>query len=561
MIRVSSLSLPLEHDDEALRGALARKLGVSSESLGELCVFRRSADARQRKAVKLVYTVDVELPEDVEREVLERLAGDSAVRLTPDMRYRHVLAADTPPEPRPVVVGFGPCGIFAALVLAEMGLRPLVLERGREVRRRTKDTFGFWRQRRLDPESNVQFGEGGAGTFSDGKLYSQVRDPKHYGRKVMEELVEGGAPPEILWEGRPHIGTFKLVKVVEAIRAKIERLGGEIRFETRVDDLLLEDGAVRGLVVSTPAPGLETDDGSAAAERARETIRADHVVLALGHSARDTFEMLHARGVAMVPKPFSIGFRAEHPQTMIDACQYGRNAGHPRLGAADYRLAHHCEGEGLEGRTVYSFCMCPGGTVVAAASEPGRVVTNGMSQYDRSERNANAGLVVDLRPEDFPGDPDDPLRGMALQRELETRAYLAGGETYDAPGQLVGDFLEGRASTSLGQVQPSYEPGVYLTALDDCVPEYVAAAIREALPAFERRIRGFAREDAVLTGVETRSSSPIRLPRGRDDLQSDNVRGLFPAGEGAGYAGGILSAGIDGIRVAEAVALALESRS
>ncbi len=534
-IRVSSLSLPLEHSDADLRASVAERLGLEPDEIRCIEVFRRSADARQRRSVKLVYTVDVSV-EGAEK-VLERLESGSGVRRAPDLAYRFVAKATRAPEPRPVVVGLGPCGLFAGLVLAQMGLRPLILERGKKVRERAKDTFGFWREGRLDSESNVQFGEGGAGTFSDGKLYSQVRDKQNYGRKVLTEFVEAGAPAEILYEGRPHIGTFRLVPMLEKMRAKIEGLGGEIRFQTRVDDFILEGGALRGLVASG------------------EVLRADHVVLALGHSARDTFRVLHERGVETVAKPFSIGFRVEHPQSMVDHCRYGRFAGHPLLGAADYRLAHHCTGSGLEGRTVYSFCMCPGGLVVASASEEGGVVTNGMSQYDRGERNANAGLVVDLSPEDL---ASGVFAGMELQRDLEQRAFAAAGGNYEAPGQLIGDFLAQRPSTSLGGVLPSYQPGVHLTELDSCLPDFALAAIREAIPAFDRKIPGFAREDAVLTGVETRTSSPIRLPRA-SDLQSVNVRGLFPAGEGAGYAGGILSAGIDGIRVAEAVARVIGS--
>ena len=535
-IRVSSLTLPLDHSDSDLRDGVAERLGLEPAQIESIEVFRRSADARQRRSVKLVYTVDVSL-DDAEK-VLERLQSDSGASRTPDVTYHYVAKATRPPEPRPVVIGLGPCGLFAGLVLAQMGLRPLILERGKKVRERTKDTFGFWRQGRLDPESNVQFGEGGAGTFSDGKLYSRVRDKQNYGRKVLTEFVEAGAPPEILYEGRPHIGTYRLVPMLERMRAKIEGLGGEIHFQSRVDDFILEGGSLRGIRLASG-----------------EELRADHVVLALGHSARDTFRVLYERGVETVAKPFSIGFRVEHPQSMVDQCRYGRFAGHPLLGAADYRLTHHCRSADLEGRTVYSFCMCPGGLVVASASEEGGVVTNGMSQYDRGERNANAGLVVDLSPEDLAG---GVFAGMDLQRDLEQRAFAAAGGNYEAPGQLIGDFLAQRPSTSLGGVLPSYQPGVHLTELDSCLPDFALAAIREAIPAFDRKIPGFAREDAVLTGVETRTSSPIRLPRA-SDLQSVNVRGLFPAGEGAGYAGGILSAGIDGIRVAEAVARVIGS--
>jgi len=536
MIRLTSLQLPLDHDEKALPAAIARKLGIEVSAITAWTLFKRSYDARRRHAVKLVYTVDIETP--LEEEVLARFADDQTVKQAPDVTYKPpAIAADSKarskPGPRPVIIGAGPCGLLAAVVLAEMGFAPLLLERGKKVRERTVDTFGFWRGRGLDPESNVQFGEGGAGTFSDGKLYSQIRDPRHFGRKVLNEFVAAGARPEILYESHPHLGTYRLVKMVENMRAKIESLGGEIRFRSKVDRLLIEEDAVRGVSLH---------DG--------EEIRADHVVLAVGHSARDTFEMVRDCGVFVEPKPFSIGLRIEHPQAMIDTCRFGRNAGHPLLGAAEYRLAHHCKGPGLEGRSVYSFCMCPGGTVVAAASEAGRVVTNGMSQHERAESNANAALVVDLTPErDFPG---DPLAGIEMQRRYESMAYTAGGASYEAPGQLLGDFLARRASSSLGSVIPSYTPGVKLGDLGECLPDFVLAALREAIPVFDRKIRGFARDDAVFTGVETRTSSPIRIRRG-DDGQSINTRGLFPAGEGAGYAGGILSAGVDGIRAAEAV--------
>jgi uncharacterized FAD-dependent dehydrogenase len=546
MLRLTELRLPLEHQPQALAPAIAARLGVPPEALRAVQVFRRGYDARRKGAIELVYTVDVELAD--EAAVLERHAADAHVRPAPDTRYRFVATAAGGPAagaPRPVVVGFGPCGLFAALILAQMGLRPIVLERGKAVRERTKDTWALWRKGVLTPESNVQFGEGGAGTFSDGKLWSQISDPRHLTRKVLTEFVQAGAPAEILFVSKPHIGTFRLVSVIEKMRAQIESLGGQIRFGQRVVDLLLEpDGAglrMRGLVL----------DGG-------EQLRADHVVLALGHSARDTFAMLHERGVAMQAKPFSIGFRIEHPQSIIDRARFGPQAGHPLLGAADYKLVHHSS----NGRSVYSFCMCPGGTVVAATSEPGRVVTNGMSQYSRNERNANAGIVVGISPQDYRQDgrsdgPVHPLDGMAFQRHFESRAFELGGGAYRAPGQLLGDFLAGRPSTTLGKVLPSYKPGVHLTDLAEpgreSIPPYAIAAIREALPAFERQIRGFALPDAVLTGVETRTSSPLRIPRGRD-FQSVNVRGLYPAGEGAGYAGGIMSAGVDGIEAAEAVA-------
>ena len=556
MIRITELRLPLDHEPAALRAAVLQRLGVADAALRELHVFRRAYDARRKTAIVLIYTLDCTLASaQDEAAVLARLRADPHVRESPDTRYR--LVAQAPADfrasqrPRPVVIGFGPCGLFAALILAQMGLCPIVLERGRPVRERTKDTWGLWRQGVLNPASNVQFGEGGAGTFSDGKLWSQISDPRHLTRKVLTEFVQAGAPEEILHVSKPHIGTFRLVSMIEKMRAGIEALGGEIRFEQQVTDLVLEDhgGAdgqlqMRGLVLASG-----------------EELRTDHVVLAVGHSARDTFAMLHGRGVAMQAKPFSVGFRIEHPQGMVDRARFGPSAGHPLLGAADYKLVHHAK----NGRSVYSFCMCPGGTVVAATSEPERVVTNGMSQYSRNERNANAGIVVGISPEDYRLDPGghgpvSPLDGIAFQRVWESRAYELGGGGYRAPGQLVGDFVAGRhgraVAREFGDVLPSYQPGVQLTDLAEpgreSLPPAVLEAIREALPAFERQIPGFSRADAVLTGVETRTSSPLRIPRGRD-LQSLNVRGLYPAGEGAGYAGGIMSAGVDGIEVAEAL--------
>ncbi|WP_072387408.1 NAD(P)/FAD-dependent oxidoreductase [Hyphomicrobium sp. CS1BSMeth3] len=534
MLRITELRLPLDHPEEELREAVVTRLGVSSADLLSFSVFRRAWDARKKSAIKLVYTIDAEVRD--EARVRARLKDDRHVNPSPNTTYKFVARVPERVEKRPVVIGTGPCGFMCALVLAQMGFRPIVLERGRVVRERTKDTWGLWRRGVLDPTSNAQFGEGGAGTFSDGKLHSGISDPHHHGRKVLTEFVKAGAPDEILYVAKPHIGTFRLVTVVENVRAEIEALGGEYRFGTKVVDLDIEDDGngkrhVRGVVL---------EDGS--------TIETDHVVLAVGHSARDTFEMLLARGVTIIPKPFSIGVRIEHPQSLIDRCMFGPSAGNPILGAADYHIVHHAS----NGRSVYSFCMCPGGTVVAATSEPGCVVTNGMSQYSRAERNANAGIVVGITPdEDFPG---GPLAGIAFQRQWEAKAFEVGGGTYAAPAQRVGDFLAGRASTSLGDVVPSYKPGVTPTDLAQCLPEFAVIAIREALQAFDKRIPGFAMADAVMTGVETRTSSPIRIPRG-EDYQSVNTRGLYPAGEGAGFAGGILSAGVDGIRVAEALAL------
>ncbi|MHB1057010.1 MAG: NAD(P)/FAD-dependent oxidoreductase [Rhodanobacter sp.] len=543
MLRLTDLKLPLDHSEADLTAAILKRLHLDAAALTGYHIARRGYDARKRGAITLIYALDIDTPR--EAELLQHFAGDPHVQPTPDTSYRFVAKAPARTGHRPLVIGFGPCGLFAGLILAQMGFRPVILDRGKEVRERTKDTWDLWRKRELHPESNVQFGEGGAGTFSDGKLHSQIRDPLHHGRKVLAEFVEAGAPEEILYVSKPHIGTFRLVTMVENMRATIESLGGEIRFSQRVDDLLLEPTAdgqqqIRGVTLASG-----------------EQLRSDHVVLALGHSARDTFEMLHARGVYVEAKPFSIGFRIEHPQSVIDRARFGPQAGHPILGAADYKLVHHGKGnQGGRGRSVYSFCMCPGGTVVAAASEPGRVVTNGMSQYSRNERNANAAVVVGIEPADFAPYGEGPLAGIALQRALESHAFTLGGENYSAPAQLVGDFLAGRASRDFGGVQPSYKPGVTLGSLDSALPDYAIAAIREALPAFERQIRGYAMHDAILTGVETRTSSPVRIKRD-DSLQSLNTRGLYPAGEGAGYAGGILSAAVDGIKVAEAVALSM----
>jgi uncharacterized FAD-dependent dehydrogenase len=528
MLRITELKLPLNHPENMLKSAILDRLGIPAKELITYTIFRQGFDARKRNAILVVYTVDIETTN--EQAILKRLQDDPHISLTPDCTYRFVTQAPKHLTSRPVIIGTGPCGLFAGLILAQMSFRPIILERGKEVRERTKDTFGLWRKSVFNPESNVQFGEGGAGTFSDGKLHTQIKDPNHYGRKVLTEFVKAGAPPEILYLAKPHIGTFRLVSVVEQLRATIESLGGEIRFQSKVDDIIIANEQVRGVTLASG-----------------ETINTGHVLLAIGHSARDTFKMLYDRGVYIEAKPFSIGFRIEHPQSLIDACRWGDNAGNPLLGAADYKLVHHCR----NGRSVYSFCMCPGGTVVAATSEAGHVVTNGMSQYSRNERNANSGIVVGITPDDYPG---HPLAGIDFQRRLEAQAFKLGGETYEAPGQLVGDFLAERPSTALGSVQPSYTPGVHLCDLSSALPEYAITAIREAIPAFDKKIKGFAMNDAVLTGVETRTSSPIRIKR-NEHYQSLNVKGLYPAGEGAGYAGGILSAAVDGIKVAEALAL------
>lgn len=549
MLRLTEIKLPLEHTEADLAAAITDKLEISAEQLQGFSVFKRSYDARQQDNILLIYHLDVQLAAELETQLLEKFVRQSFCRISPDTSYQFVALADADfpnsEQQRPLVIGFGPCGILAALLLAQMGLRPIVLERGLEVRQRTQDTWKFWRKRELNTESNVQFGEGGAGTFSDGKLYSQIKDKRYLGRKVLTEFVKAGASAEILMLSKPHIGTFKLVKIVENMRAEITRLGGEIRFGQRVEALLCE-----------PLP-VDGNDGDHSRQRVSgitlasgETLHSRHIVLAIGHSARDTFQMLFESGVYMEAKPFSIGFRIEHPQSVIDRARFGKYAGNPILGAADYKLVHHCK----NGRSVYSFCMCPGGTVVAASSEAGGVVTNGMSQYSRNERNANSAIVVGITPqEDY---PEHVLAGVDLQRKLEQLAFELGGADYSAPAQLVGDFLNGQSSTELASALPSYQPGIKLTDLSLALPAFAVAAIREAIPVFDKQIKGFAMADALLTGVETRTSSPICIKRGKA-YQSLNTIGLYPAGEGAGYAGGILSAGIDGIKVAEAIALSL----
>ncbi len=534
-LRINDIKLPLDHSQADLEIAVIEALGITESDLLEVSVYKRAYDARKKAAICLIYNIDALLKGDIEKTVLAKFAGSSKIMSSPDTTYKFVAHAnaDFPnaQQQRPIVIGFGPCGILAALVLAQMGLKPIVLERGQDVRVRTQDTWGLWRKSTLNTESNVQFGEGGAGTFSDGKLWSQIKDRFHYGRKVLTEFVRAGAPDEILYVSKPHIGTFKLVTMVEKMRAEIIELGGEIRFGSRVEKLYIDNGQATGVTLASG-----------------ESVHSRHIVLAIGHSARDTFQMLFDAGVYIEAKPFSIGFRIEHPQSVIDQARFGAFAGNEILGAADYKLVYH----GKNGRSVYSFCMCPGGTVVAATSEVGRVVTNGMSQYSRNERNANSAIVVGIDPEkDYPG---HPLAGIELQRKLEERAYEIGGNNYDAPVQLVGDFMRDKASTQLGTVTPSYKPGIKLCNLAEVLPAFAIAAIREAIPEFNKQIQGFAMNDAILTAVETRTSSPICIKRDALSLQSINIKGLYPGGEGAGYAGGILSAAVDGIKIAEAVA-------
>lgn len=540
MLRLTEIKLPIEqadtlkHQDDQIKAAILRKLGIPEVDLIRFEIFKRGIDARKSHAILYVYNLDVEVRN--ETKILAKFVKDPHVKPAPDTRYQFVATNQSTLE-RPIIIGFGPAGIFAALILAQAGFRPIVLERGKEVRKRTQDTWGLWRKNVLNPESNVQFGEGGAGTFSDGKLYSQIKDPKHYGRKVLQEFLKAGAPEEIMYVSHPHIGTFRLVGMVEQMRNTITELGGEVRFENRVEEIEIKEHTVQGVRLHSG-----------------EFIPSKYIVLAVGHSARDTFEMLYNKGIYIEAKPFSIGFRIEHPQSLIDKARYGKSYSEDllaKLGAADYKLVHHAS----NGRSVYSFCMCPGGTVVAATSEPNRVVTNGMSQYSRNERNANAGIVVGIEPEkDY---PKHPLAGMELQRQLESHAFVLGGNNYNAPGQLIGDFLVNRSSTQFGAVMPSYQPGVHLTNLNTALPEFAITAIREAIPTFGKQIHGFDSAEGVLTGVETRTSSPIRIKRDDISLESINTKGLYPCGEGAGYAGGILSAAVDGIKVAEAVSLNL----
>ena len=529
MIKITGLKLPFDHHQDDLLQEAAKKLNLPATRILSLRIKRRSLDARANRPLSRVYTVLVEVKEE----------GLSAglIKQDPSLSYSQQAAYQFPARgfrgkrDRPVIVGTGPAGMFAGLILAEAGLDPILVDRGRPVRQRVKDVNRFWSKGKLDQESNVQFGEGGAGTFSDGKLTTRVRDKQYRAEKILQELVSAGGPEQLLIEAKPHVGTANLVQIVENLRGKIESLGGEYRFESRVDDLLLEGDRVAGLVLATG-----------------ERITTSTVVLAIGHSARDTFAMLQDRGLKLAPKPFSVGFRIEHPQAWIDRIQYGTHAGHPALPAADYQLVYRTS----SGRTVYSFCMCPGGFVIGASSEEGGIVTNGMSQYARDGVNANSAIVAEVTPADFPG---HPLEGLRFQRAWEQTAFVLGGEDYFAPAQQVVDFLAGKLTDQLGSTQPTYQPGVRLADLNQALPDYLLSAIREALGEFNRRMPGFSGPEALFTGVETRTSSPLRILRGKDG-QSLSIGGIYPAGEGSGYAGGIMSSAIDGIKAAEKIILA-----
>lgn len=527
MLQLSQVLLPVDHTDASLRKAALELLRTRESDLRSLTIKQRAIDAR-RGHVNFSYTLLAEVPD--EARVLQRLDRAARVQVAVPEDYQMPHATHEVSE-RPVIVGTGPCGLFCGLLLARAGLKPLLLERGKAAGDRARDVTGFWnRGWAFNAESNVQYGEGGAGTFSDGKLYTQIRDREHRIPWLLKEMMKAGAPEDILVKARPHIGTDRLIKVVRHVREEIISLGGEVRFESRVSDVLIEKGVMRAVVLA---------DGT--------VIEGGCFIFGIGHSSRDTFAMLKRHNVPMERKPFSIGVRIEHPQKLIDSSLYGRWAGDTRLGSAPYKFVAHCG----TGRTAYSFCMCPGGLVVAANSEPGTVVTNGMSSYARAEANANAGFMVDVSPDDYPG--DDVLAGVELQRRIEKAAFDLAGGTYKAPTQLLGDFMAGRASTGPGKVQPSYKPGVVWTDLTSVLPDYIVETLIQAVPRIDKNLRGFDLEEAVLTGFETRSSCPIRIPRDAETLECTGVRHFYPAGEGAGYAGGIISAAADGMRVAEAV--------
>ena len=526
MIRFRDLTLPFDHNEEALTNSILKRLDIAQDQLVKFTIVNKAIDARRKTNIIAVYTIDAEIKN--ETDLLARFSDDIRVSAAPSMDYQMPSIGEATGA-SPVVVGSGPCGLFTALVLAQAGLKPILIERGKDVKSRITDIQSFWQDGKLNPESNAQFGEGGAGTFSDGKLTTQIKDKQNRLRKVLNEFVIAGAPEEILYLTKPHLGTDNLVRIVKNIRKMIISLGGQVRFETKLTDIKIIDGKVAGAIVNDS-----------------ETIETDTIVLGLGHSARDTFEMLHRQGVPIEAKAFSIGVRIEHPQSMINKSQYGKHASHELLGAADYRLVHHCE----NGRSAYTFCMCPGGEVIACSSEPGCLTTNGMSRYSRDMPNANSALLVGVTPKDYRS--TSPLGGIEFQRKWEKKAFEAGGNDYFAPAQLVGDFLKGRESRSLGKVFPSYMPGVTLCNLEECLPDFVVKTLRLAIVEMDKKLKGFADNDAVMTAIESRSSSPVRILR-NESFQSPAFEGLYPAGEGAGYAGGIISSAVDGIKISEAI--------
>ncbi len=526
MIRIRDITLPFDHKEEALASRILERLDIAGHQLLDFTIVRKAIDARRKNRIVAVYTVDVGVKN--EPELLSMFSQDIRISAGPCMNYRLPTVGNVHSR-SPVVVGSGPCGLFVALMLAQLGFKSVLIERGKEVGSRVKDVRNFWRKGQLDPESNVQFGEGGAGTFSDGKLTTRIKDKYNRSRKVLEEFVRAGAPEEILYQAMPHIGTDNLVKIVKNLRNTIISSGGQVRFGTKLTGIEIKDGKVAGAIVNDS-----------------ETIETETIVLALGHSARDTFEMLHRLGIPMEAKPFSIGVRIEHPQSLIDKAQHGKFASHRLLGPAEYKLVHHCG----NGRSAYTFCMCPGGEVIASSSESGGIVTNGMSRYSRNHLNANSALLVGVTPQDFGS--TSPLAGIEFQRKWERKAFETGGNNYFAPVQLVGDFFSGRPSNSLGEVCPSYTPGITPCDLAQCLPGFVVETLRLAIPQMDKKLRGFAKNDAVMTAIESRSSSSIRIVRD-ETFQSPAIKGLYPAGEGAGYAGGIISTAVDGIKIAEAI--------
>lgn len=526
MLKISGLRLDLDFRERDLKRAAAKKLRLPEQAVTAVRLVKKSVDARKKNQVHFVCTVEAAVDGD-ESRVLAKIRDNSVQKAVP---YRYELPGSKALAQRPVVVGLGPAGLFAALILAQCGQRPIVLERGLPVEERQKSVERFWKERKLDPESNIQFGEGGAGAFSDGKLTTGTGDPRI--RKVLEELVMAGAPEEILYEAKPHVGTDRLPGVVKAIRERIISLGGEVRFSTKVTGFRLQNGQLRGLEVQGPAGGTEI-------------LECGCAILAVGHSARDIFEKLCQLKLPLEAKAFSVGARIEHSAALIDRAQYGNFAGHPALGAADYKLSCHLE----NGRGVYTFCMCPGGTVTGAASEPGGIVTNGMSVWARNGENSNSALLVGVTPADYGA--EEPLAGVEFQRQIERAAFQLAGSDYGAPAQRAVDFLAHTPSKAFSGVKPTYEPGVVPASLDECLPNFVTEAMRQALPRLGRQLHGFDYGDAVLTAPETRSSSPVRILRD-ESFQSPLAKGLFPCGEGAGYAGGIISAAVDGIRCAEA---------